>query len=124
MEINEVNRIIKWGNEVNLDVVKCEMCGKKLDINEAVLYEDEGYYCQSCNKRVYRGENDVQQDIKELREIITKKDNMIIELTNTIEELENELNAYKTNEAKNECTLGYIEEYTEDYRDICGDVTD
>lgn len=56
MEINEVNRIIKWGNEVNLDVVKCEMCGKKLDINEVVYYEDEGYYCPSCNKRIYRGE--------------------------------------------------------------------
>ena len=75
-------------------------------------------------EKIKRLLNDMQQATNELRELIIEKDIMIIELTNSIEELENELNAYKTNEAKNECTLGYIEEYTEDYRDICGDVTD
>lgn len=56
----------------------------------------------------------------ELKNIIDKKDNMIIELTNTIEELENELNAYKNNKSEEECTLGY-EAYG-----VCdhGDITD
>ena len=45
---------------------------------------------------------------------------MIIELTNSIEELENELNAYKNNKSEEECTLGY-EAYG-----VCdhGDITD
>ncbi len=123
-EDKTVNTISSWHNVVNLVNVKvhCEMCGKELDINNAVFYEGEGYYCPSCDKRIYRGEElgEMHEEIKQLKETIVQKDNMIIELTNTIEELENELNAYKNNESEEECTLGY-EAYG-----VCdhGDITD
>lgn len=57
-----------------------------------------------------------------LREVVSKKDDMIKELTEVIEELENELNAYKNkyNLTTDECTLGYIP----DDRDTYGDITD
>ena len=123
-EDKTVNTISSWHNVVNLVNVKvhCEMCGKELDINNAVFYEGEGYYCPSCDKRIYRGEElgEMHEEIKQLKETIVQKDNMIIELTNTIEELENELNAYKNNKSEEECTLGY-EAYG-----VCdhGDITD
>ena len=124
-EDKTVNTISSWHNVVNLVDVKvhCEMCGAELDINDAVFYEGEGYYCPSCDKRIYRGEremNSKDKTIIKLKEIITQKDNMILELTNIIEELENELNAYKNNKSEEECTLGY-EAYG-----VCdhGDITD
>lgn len=123
-EDKTVNTISSWHNVVNLVDVKvhCEMCGAELDINDAVFYEGEGYYCPSCDKRIYRGEkemNSKDKTIIKLKEIITQKNEMIIELTNTIEELENELNAYRNNKAKDECTLGIVGDI-----DIYGDITD
>ena len=122
-EDKTVNTISSWHNVVNLVDVKvhCEMCGAELDINDAVFYEGEGYYCPSCDKRIYRGEElgEMHEEIKQLKETIVQKDNMIIELTNVIEELENELNAYRNNKAKDECTLGIVGDI-----DIYGDITD
>lgn len=122
-EDKTVNTISSWHNVVNLVDVKvhCEMCGAELDINDAVFYEGEGYYCPSCDKRIYRGEElgEMYEEIKQLKETIVQKDNMIIELTNTIEELENELNAYKNNKSEEECTLGIVGDI-----DIYGDITD
>ena len=80
-EDKTVNTISSWHNVVNLVDVKvhCEMCGAKLDINDAVFYEGEGYYCPSCDKRIYRGEElgEMNEEIKQLKETITQKDNMI-----------------------------------------------
>lgn len=60
MEINSVNRIIKWGNEVNLDedTVRCQKCGKYVSVNHAIFKDDGSIYCEKCDLYVYDAERD------------------------------------------------------------------
>lgn len=76
-EKRTVNIITKWDNVINLDCtinkfVKCQLCGKMINKNIAIYKEDEGYYCSSCDKRIYRNSEveELKEQIKNLEEII------------------------------------------------------
>ena len=76
-EKRTVNIITKWDNVINLDgnvnkFVKCQMCGEMINENIAIYKEDEGYYCSSCNERIYRNSETekLKEQIKNLEEII------------------------------------------------------
>lgn len=100
-----VNRITKWDNVVNLEnarenrLVRCQMCGIMVNQNVAVFREGEGYYCPSCDKRVYRPTEveELKEQIKNLEEIIST--------------LRQKLNAYEG-------------ESDTSYEEIYGDITD
>lgn len=104
-EKHTVNRITKWDNVINLEntcenkLVRCQMCGIMVNQNVAVFREDEGYYCPSCDKRVYRPTevDELKAKIKELEDIIST--------------LRQKLNAYEGDSEQ-----GYEETY--------GDITD
>lgn len=100
-----VNRITKWDNVINLEntcknkLVRCQLCGIMVNQNVAVFREGEGYYCPSCDKRVYRPTevDELKAKIKELEDIIST--------------LRQKLNAYEGDSEQ-----GYEETY--------GDITD
>lgn len=100
-----VNRITKWDNVINLEntcennLVRCQLCGLLINKDTAVFKEDEGYYCTSCDKRIYRNSEveELKEQIKNLEEIIST--------------LRQKLNAYE-----GESIISYEETY--------GDITD
>lgn len=98
-----VNRITKWDNVVNLEnarenrLVRCQMCGLLINEDVAIFKEDEGYYCPSCDKRIYRNSEveELKEQIKNLEEIIST--------------LRQKLNAYEGESIVSyEETYGYI----------------
>lgn len=100
-----VNRITKWDNVINLEntcenkLVRCQLCGLLINEDLAIFKEDEGYYCPSCNKRIYRN-----SEVEELKEQIKN-------LEDVISTLRQKLNAYEGDSEQ-----GYEETY--------GDITD
>lgn len=100
-----VNRITSWDNVVNLEnarenkLVRCQLCGLLINEDVAIFKEDEGYYCPSCDKRIYRNSEveELKEQIKNLEEIIST--------------LRQKLNAYEG-------------ESDTSYEEIYGDITD
>lgn len=100
-----VNRITKWDNVVNLEnarenkLVRCQLCGLLINEDVAIFKEDEGYYCPSCDKRIYRN-----SEVEELKEQIKN-------LEDIISTLRQKLNAYEGDSEQ-------------DYEETYGDITD